>query len=171
MKKIYVLACLGFLTACNGIIGAVASGKTQVTCVDVLNEVASDATQTTVTIQGEGDKIVSWTRNTTVPRAEFDSNFLQDTHLTDSEIQELFEIYSQGEVAGIEVRISEINHEFVVISRIYDYSQIEPAKLNQIWAVKEFSEEITLNDAISGLQDQGAVCETKALADEEAEVE
>ena len=159
MKKFYVLLLLLFLVACDGM-----SGKSYITCVEVTEGlVGSGIGQTIITIQGNDEDILVWTVNTAVTRAEFEQEFLQEAYLSDDEIHELFERYSQSVVEGVTSHIDELTNDHVVITMIYDYSMISHNDLNFIWDVDDFENVVTLSSAISGLENQGAVCEIEMI--------
>ena len=169
MKKLWILLFLLFLTACS--LGM--SGGSYTRCAEVTSGLAGvDVGQTVIMIQGYDEDILLWTVSTTLTRDEFDEEFLQGMYLSDDEIHELFEAYTQSEVEGITFYISDLSNDFVVITQVYDYSIISTADLNRIWGVGNFEETVTLSAAIAGLEDTGAVCETtEPEVDPEAESE
>ena len=155
MKKLGAMLFLLFLVACGGM-----SGESYTRCVGVADGLAGiDVGTTVVTVQGYDEEILLWTVHTTLTREELDQEFLQGRYLSDDEIHEWFEMYSQDEVEGVTFYVVELTHEHIVIARVDDYSVISASNLNRIWDVENFEDAITLSAAISGLEDRDATCE------------
>jgi len=165
MKKLYIVLLLSlfFLVACDRM-----SGDSYISCSNINPGLAgSGVGASVVTIKGYDEEIILWRLETTLTRAEFDQAFLDGMYLSDAEIHELFAIYNQSEVVGITFQVAELNHQSVVIAKIYDYEVMAATDLNRIWSVEDFEDSVTLSSAIAGLEDQGAVCEVMAVAEDE----
>jgi len=166
MKKLRSLLFLLILVAC----GNSRSGGSYTTCDNVLvGLVADDVGETVITVEGYDDEVLLWTISTTLTRAEFNEAFLQGTYLSNDEIHELFEYYSEREMEGISLYIAELTNEHVVIAKSYDYIVIDNDELSRIWGVDNFENTVTLSAAIASLEDQDAMCETVAIEDENEE--
>ena len=162
MKKLCALLLLLFLAACDS-----RSGGSYTRCVNVsAGLVAGDAKETVVTVEGYDEDILLWAVFTTLTRDEFDEAFLQGMYLSDNEIHELFEGYSEQEMEGITIHIYELTSEYVTIAKVYDYTIFDAYELNRIWGVDNFENTVTLSSAIASLEDQNAVCETIELEEE-----
>ena len=163
MKKLCSLLFLLFLVAC----GLRISGGSYTRCTEITGGLAGvDIGQTVITVQGYDEDILLWTVTTTLTREEFDQEFLHGIYLSDDEIHELFEAYTESEDEGITFYINALNNDYVIISMVYDYAVI--ADLDRIWNVDDFESTVTLSSAIAGLEDHGAICET---TEQEAETE
>lgn len=164
MKKFCAGLVLLFLVACDRM-----TGESYTRCVEVAEGlVGSDIGTTMITVQGYDEEILLWTVHTTLTREAFEQEFQQGLYLSDDEIHELFEGYSQQEVEGITFYVTDLTHDDVVIAKVYDYSVISTTYLNRIWDVDNFEDAVTVSSAISGLEDQGAICE---IVEIEAETE
>lgn len=168
MKKIGAVLCLLFLVACDRM-----SGESYTSCTGIADGLAGVNVGTTeVTVQGYDEEILVWTVYTTLTREELNEEFLNDRYLSDDEIHEWFEMYSETEIDGINFHVSELTNEYIVIAKVYDYSLISTTYLNNVWNVENFEDAVTLSSAIAGLRDQGATCEIiEIVAEIEEETE
>lgn len=167
VKKSCSLLFLLFLVACSSM-----SGESYTECINVsASLVAGNAGETVVMVRGSDEEILLWTINTTLSRDEFDEAFLQGTYLSNDEIHELFEYYSDREMEGITLHIEEMTREYVTITRTYDYTVVDVSELSRIWGVDNFENTVSLSSAIASLEDQGAQCvtETVEVEDDEAD--
>ena len=147
------------------------SGESYTECINVSDSlVANGAGETFITVRGSDEEILLWMINTTLSRDEFEEAFLQGTYLSNDEIHELFEYYSEREAEGVSIHIEEMTREYVSIARTYDYSVVDVNELSRIWGVDNFENTVTLSAAIASLEDQGAECVTEIL-EIEAEAE
>lgn len=157
MKKwqtIWLIGILLLLTACNEI-----SGETISVCTDG---------QIQISIEGEDETIKVWRTHITMLRSEFEERFSQDVYLHDDEIIALFEAYyTQREIDGIFYEVTEINRDYLVIERVYDYTIISPQHLNQLWDVDDFFETVTLSGTLARLEEEGKGCTTETIWEEE----
>jgi len=144
------------------------SGESLTNCTDIAASlVAGNIGETIIEVHGYEEEILLWTVSTTLTRDEFDEAFLHGTYLSDDEIHELFEYYSQREMEGVTFYIAELTSEHVVIAKVYDYSAIDVDELSRIWGVDNFENTVTLSSAIASLEDQDAVCETIVIERED----
>lgn len=173
VKKSWSLLFLLSLVACNSM-----SGESFTECINVADSLVADASgETVVTVRGSDEDILLWTINTTLSRDEFEEAFLQGTYLSNDEIHELFEYYSDREIEGITLHIVEMTREFVTLARTYDYSVVDTDELSRIWGVDNFENTVILSLAIASLEDQGAQCVSEIIeveideADEDEETD
>ena len=154
MKKLSVLIILFFLTACSGM-----TGPTVTNCVGVEESlVQSGVGQTVIEIQGYNEDIITWTVSTTLTRAEFDVEFLNGIYLSDEEIHDLFANYNPHTIPGVFVYVSELNADYLTITRVYNYGGMNNEDLSRLWGVDDFSDSVTLSTAIESLEERGATC-------------
>ena len=156
MKKLVTLLVLLFLTAC-GEQPVEPIGEIYMRCTPPTGVLANSG-ETVISVRGYNDEISLWTVRMTLPRDEFDQEFLQDIDLSDDEVHELFATYNQSEIEGITFQLAELNNDYVVLAMIYDYSTIASDHLNQIWGVGSFEDVVTFSSVIAGLEELGAVC-------------
>lgn len=158
-----LLLSVFFLVACDRM-----SGKSYINCSNINPGLAGDGVgESVITIQGYDETIVLWTLETTLTRDEFEQAFLDGIYLSDAEIYELFAIYNQSEAPGITFHVVDLNHQFIVIAKVYDYEVMVATDLNRIWSVEDFEDSVTLSSAIAGLEYQGADCEIVPVTEDE----
>jgi len=153
MKKLFLFAIVVVLTGCS-----IPRTYATTTCIS-----GTDV----VTINSYHEEILLWEVWTTYDRAEFESLYLPDIYMTDNEIKEVFTRYSNFAQTGITVGIIDINADEVTVFRLYDYSRISSAVLEEMWGVDDFFEEINLSVAIAGFEELGVICEIVVTSGEE----
>jgi len=146
------------------------SGDSHIRCTSIAESlVAGDVGNTVITMQGYNEDILLWTVSTTVTRDEFSEVFSKDIYLSDDEIYEILENYTQNEIEGITFHIAEITGSHIVIRQDFDYSVIDIDELNRLWDVNNFESAVSLSSAIAELENRGAECAVVEIEDENDE--
>jgi len=148
MKKLFLFLTLIWLASCNQIEP------------DVLIECLNPQSPNMVLIvETQNSQITTWTVREVLTREDFEEAFLSDIFLTEREILELFDEYNDLLEDGFSITIVHLSISEVTLITQYDYLLLSEETINDLWQVESFSEMISLNAILEGLETEGYVCE------------
>ena len=150
-----MLGMILFLAACSSRM----RGESTTVCTNAPSTLGLVG-ETTVTIEGMDETIVTWTERTVMNRDIY-NQLWQGVTPTDEDIREWFDgpMNNTG-MQGVYWVLVSVDANTVVTDYIYYYEQISERDLRSIWATANSISEITLTSAIAGLEELGnATCE------------
>ncbi|MCL2559453.1 MAG: hypothetical protein FWE07_03100 [Turicibacter sp.] len=150
-----IVVGLFVLTACSRGM----SGSSVTTCIDAPSMYRNE--ETIIIIDGYDEDIQTWTVRSIFTREELIAYVTNGEVLTDDEIADMIDYTNSYLSAGFELVLVSLSQDEAIIEYVYDYTVISAEHLSERWDVEDFEREITLSDAIRGLESQEALCTTE----------